>query len=115
MRFVLIGQELHTLPVATSVDGNSLEEAKEFVNKFIREAHGEWETIIDEDGNPSYQKQGTRIGWQSYFLIDMEKGEVRRTFFNENRELQLTNSESAFKPLGIGTDNRFFMDLVEEE
>lgn len=113
MKYLLIGAEMHTLPMVTEISGENLEEAKVSAATFILESQGEWETIVDEDGNESYQKENKLNNYHAFFLVDMEKGEIRRPFFNEKRELQLTSTESAFMPLGVNTVDSHFQKEAE--
>jgi len=108
MDYILIGAEMHTLPYATEIKATSLAEAKDSASDFIKSSYGDWETVTDEEGNESYQRKNNRNHYRAYFLIGMKEGVIKRVFFNQQRELQLSDDNSAFVGLGDGTPEIFF-------
>ena len=103
MKYGLIGTEFHTHPYAIELSGDNLEEAKASASNIMREAYGEWETIVDEDGNESYKRQGNLIHYQIWFIIDFQEGRILRTFYNEKKELELNGDEAALAKFFTGT------------
>ena len=103
MKYGLIGAELHTHPYAIELSGDTLEEARVAASNIVREAYGEWETIVDEDGNESYKRQGNLIHYQIWFLIDFREGRILRTSYNDKRELELNGDEVALAKFFTGT------------
>jgi hypothetical protein len=105
MKYGLIGAEAHTHPYVIELSGDTLEEARVTASNIVREAYGEWETIVDEDGNESYQRQGNLIHYQIWFLIDFQEGQIFRTSYNQKRELELAGDETALAKYFTGTPN----------
>jgi len=103
MDYILIGAEMHTLPYATEIKADSLEAAKAFASDFIKSSYGDWETVTDEEGNESHQRKNNLNHYRAYFLIDTKAGVIKRVFFNQQRELHLSDDNAAFVGLGDGT------------
>lgn len=87
MRFLLIAQELHTLPYVIEMDSEAMDVAV---------------TSLTE------MKEG-KLGLNPMILIDLESGEAKRLVRKDNTEGWML-SDTAFDQLGVATPDEYFAE-----
>ena len=90
--FVLIGTEAHTLPYAIRLDGSN-----------VKEALAEVQSMIVKEEPSSFQAS---------FLVDMGAQSIHRVYCTQDRKMAITDAESSFETLGLGTAAEYFEEKV---
>ena len=89
MKYLIIGQEAHTLPFVVEVDGQTLEQA------LVSTAD------LEEGRNLFY----------AMFIVDLETGEAKRTI---RTETGWAVSDTAYtQDIGISTPDEYFQEEME--
>ena len=115
MSYILIGQQILSLPFLTRIEASSLEEALRVTRDMVEEPDSPWVTKIEEDGSESGWREPKNNGFQAWFILDESSGEFRRIYYNDKQEIKVADAQSAFELLGRMTDSKHYEGGVEAD
>jgi len=106
--YIVIGQQMATLPHATHITGDNVESALAVIKSMIEEPEAPWVTTVEPDGSESGFRQTKNMGYQAWFLLDEETSELRRIYYDKDSNIKVSDPQSAFETLGSMTDYKYF-------
>lgn len=108
MAYIVIGQQMSTLPHATHITGDNIDSALTVIKEMIEEPDVPWETTIEPDGTESGSRQPKNMGYQAWFLLEDTTLEIRRIYYDKDSNIRVSDTESAFDLLGSMTTYKHF-------
>jgi len=115
MAYIVIGKQASSLPIATRITTESVEEALSVVIGMTKESDADWTNTQEEDGSQSGFRSLKNNSYEAWFLLDQETNEIKRIYYNSESEIQLTDTDSAFQLLGDMTSYQYFEENAEAD
>lgn len=115
MSYIIIGQQILSLPVCIRIDASNLEEALLATRDMVEEPDSPWVTKIEEDGSETGWREPKNNGFQAWFILDESKGDLLRIYYNDQNEIKTADAQSAFELLGKMTDSKHYERAVETD